>query len=767
MSVTISPSLSPAAQSFIPMLYLAWSDSVLSPSEIKIIRDKLDRFEFLSSEDRRYLHKWTDPKSAPSAKDFKRWRLWIAKHVASLDGSGKNALINMGMQIAKSGEGTDRVSSEEVRNALAELYKSLGLSDSSVEGFLQGLHVPVIPDETRIYGIDVSATKELLDGDYGELKDRIRRLLQDPEFAIRHYNDKEVHRQKVLEQLKKLAVQGLSAYSFPEKYGGYEQNGAHIAVFEMLGYADLSLAIKFGVQFGLFGGAVYMLGTEKHHKKYVEALHKAELLGCFAMTETGHGSNVKNLETTATYNQTGKILTIHSPNHQSGKEYIGNAMHSELAVVFAQLIVNQKNHGVHAVVVPLRNKNGDLLPGIKVEDNGYKMGLNGVDNGRIWFDKVEVPVDNLLNKYGDINAEGKYTSPIQNPSKRFFTMLGALVVGRICVGLLGLNAAKVALTIAVKYGNKRRQFAPSDGQPETIIMDYPSHQKRLLPLLARNYAYYFALSDLAAQYATADASQMREIETFAAGLKAKATWYATECIQTCREACGGKGYLTENRFAALKADSDIFTTFEGDNTVLMQLVAKGLMTEFKQNFHDDGYRAVLRILLTKVQHETYENNPLFTRNTDSSHLLDSNFHFHALKYRKKKTLIALSERMRTYLKRGVDPYQAFLKVQNHMIDLAHAYIDLTALKSFHNHLEKVEDETTKEGLTRLAALYALETIQENKGWYLETDYLTGTKTKAIRRVINKLYTDIRPYAELLTDAFAIPDELIAAEIIDN
>jgi len=401
---------------------------------------------------------------------------------------------------------------------------------------------------------------------------------------------------------------------------------------------------------------------------------------------------------------------------------------------------------------------------IKVEDCGQKLGLNGVDNGRIWFDNVKVPVDNLLDKFGGINSAGEYESPISNPSKRFFITLGALVVGRICVGMLGINASKVALTIALRYAYRRRQFASKAGQQETLIIDYPTHQKRLFPLLAKTYGYSFALSDLGDKYVNAREDEGREIETLAAGLKSKATWHATKAIQTCREACGGKGYLFENRFARLKADTDIFTTFEGDNTVLMQLVAKGLMTEFKQSFHNDGYRAVVRFLFTKAKHDAYELNPIFGRNTNTQHLLDSDFHFHAFNYRKRKTLITLSERMQKYMKRGNEAHNVFLRVQNHMMDLADAYIDQIVLKSFYKRVDDCNDPDTKRVLSTLVHIYALETILDNKGWYLEADYMEGSKTKAIRRLITKLYSEIKPEALGLLDAFAIPDELVKAPI---
>lgn len=766
---TQATQLSNGILSILPLIYVGWSDSVLSPSEMSQIQNKITEMSHLTDEDKDYLNKCMDPVKPPTDQEFKFWGKEIKRAAKDLNEGQKYSLVDMGMMIAQAGaqrQATDLADNPQTKAALLELKDSLGLTQESEAILMKKLQAPTEGDKQQYNepSFDPKQLKAVLDGEEMKVRDRVRKLLRDPAFAIVEDRQKEAYRNRIKYQLKQLSRQGLSAYAFPKKYGGVEKNGEHIAVFEMLGYGDLSLAIKFGVQVGLFGGAVFQLGTEVHHEKYVEKLHKAELLGCFAMTETGHGSNVKDLETTATYNHSDKTITVHSPTYSAGKEYIGNAMHSTMAAVFAQLIVEGENHGVHAILVPLRDDQHNELPGIKVEDCGYKMGLNGVDNGRIWFDQVKVPVENLLNKYGGIDENGSYVSSISNPSKRFFTTLGALVVGRICVGMLGLNASKVSLNIALNYAYRRRQFSVKGQEKETLLIDYPTHQSRLFPLLAKTYAYYLASKDLAHKYCNADEHEMREVETLAAGLKAISTWHTTETIQTCRETCGGKGYLFENRFTSLKADTDIFTTFEGDNTVLMQLVAKGCLTEYKQSFHDDGYRAVMRFLLTKAKHEALEYNPLFTRNTDSEHLLDSRFHFHAFKYRHKKILISLGERMQKYIKRGMDSHQTFLKVQQHMIDLAKAFIAEVTLVSFQKHINECKDKPTQKVLQTLAQLYALDSIYEDRGWFLESDYMDGSKSKAIRRQITKIYQDIKPNALALVDAFAIPEELLVAPI---
>src|SRR3546814_9701907 len=136
-----------------------------------------------------------------------------------------------------------------------------------------------------------------------------------------------------------------------------------------------------------------------------------------------------------------------------------------MAVVFAQLEIDGKSEGVHAFVVPIRI-DGEPAPGVRIEDSGLKMGLNGVDNGRLWFDGVRIPRTSLLNRFADVTPEGVYESPIESPGRRFFTMLGTLVLGRVCIGAAGNSAAKMALTIAIKYADRRRQFESADGEPE-------------------------------------------------------------------------------------------------------------------------------------------------------------------------------------------------------------------------------------------------------------------------------------------------------------
>lgn len=285
------------------------------------------------------------------------------------------------------------------------------------------------------------------------------------------------------------------------------------------------------MQWGLFGGAVENLGTKRHHDKYVSDIISLDLLGCFAMTETGHGSNVQALETTATYDPQTQEFIIDSPTPSARKDYIGGAaQHARVAAVFAQLITagpgqEPESHGVHCFVVPIRDDNGDDLPGVTTSDCGYKGGLAGVDNGRILFDHVRIPAENLLNRYADVEADGTYRSPIENPNRRFFTMLGTLIRGRVSVAATAGAAGRKALALATKYGTVRKQFEAPGADDEITVLDYLGHQRKLLPLIAKSYAITCTQNELVAELHEvqsaapddSDAGRQRQLESSAAG----------------------------------------------------------------------------------------------------------------------------------------------------------------------------------------------------------------------------------------------------------
>jgi acyl-CoA oxidase len=638
--------------------------------------------------------------------------------------------------------------------------------------------------------VDPKVLQEVLDGRWAHVRRDARENLHDPDFLPVYGESMQEARERVTRAAKKLAESGRVGFGFPKEYGGDDDSGGSVSAIEMLAFGDLSLMVKAGVQWGLFGGALQLLGTRKHHDQYLRDVMSFDLPGCFAMTETGHGSDVQQLRTTCTYDPATQCFDLHTPHQAARKDYIGNAAKDgRMAVVFAQLITQGKNHGVHAWLVPIRDEQGNPMPGVTIGDDGPKAGLNGVDNGRLTFDHVQVPRDMLLDRYGQVAADGTYTSSIENETRRFFTMLGTLVRGRVSVGGAAASATQLALDIAVRYGDVRRQFAAPGEEREIVVNDYLVHQRKLLPALAKTYALRFAQNELVEtmhDVQTAvhvhgqliDEPAQRELESRAAGLKVAQTWHATQTIQMCREACGGAGYLQENRLPHLKADTDVFTTFEGDNTVLLQLVAKGLLTGYRDTFGSlDGWGRIgfIADMVRETVLERTAARALIARlvdavpgRDDEVPMLDRGWQLKMFEFREKHALEGAIRRLRRNSTiEGMAPFDMFNDVQDHVLTTAQTHIDRIVLEAFVAGVDKTTDPAAKQLLDTLCDLYALSTIEADKAWFLEHGRLTPARAKLLTATVNQLLKDLRPHLRTLVDAFGIPAEWKATQILEE
>ncbi len=626
--------------------------------------------------------------------------------------------------------------------------------------------------------------RKALDGEYAQERARARatfpseNMHRDPELDIA------ASRKWTLERLLALDAHGFGHAGVPDGPNAISDPLTAVLAFETLSYGDLSVTIKSGVQFGLFGGAVTNLGTDWHHETYLPAITDMSLLGGFAMTELGHGSDVASLETTITYIPETDEYEVHSSTPGATKAYIGNAaLDGTMAAVFGQLIVDGKGHGVHVALVPLRDDEGNDLPGVTTGDHGHKGGLLGVDNGTIRFDHVRVPRRMLLNRYGGVNDDGVYESPIENPNRRFFTMLGTLVRGRVCVGGGGAITARRALSIAVRHGLRRRQF-PAAGRPDgVLLMDYLVHQKRLLPRVARAYALGFAqnrlidgLVKVQGPHESTEADQ-RNLETHAAGLKAVSTWFANDTVQEAREACGGSGYMSENMLTEMRGDVDIFATFEGDNTVLMQLVTKALLTDYRKEWGEldrsGVVQATARVAGESVMEATSANLILerladaVRRKPEETTLVDRRWHALMFDERKRHSLESLAMRMRAVAKTKDDQFEAFNALGDHVQFVARAYMEEWILDAFVDGLDALEDSEERDVLSKVGDLFALGSIHDSRAWFMEHNRISSARSKAIGAQINELCRELRPHALSLVEGLGVPESWLGAAILKD
>ncbi|GAA3886905.1 acyl-CoA dehydrogenase [Leifsonia kafniensis] len=630
--------------------------------------------------------------------------------------------------------------------------------------------------------VDLEQLGRALLGTWADVRLAARKLTAQPELQRIEGQSMAEHRARVREQMQILADNGHVLRAFPTSLGGHDDHGGNIAGFEELVTADPSLQIKGGVQWGLFGAAVLHLGTQKHHDALLPDIMSLKVPGAFAMTEIGHGSDVASIGTTATYDPETEEFVIHTPFKAAWKEYLGNAANDGIAaVVFAQLITQGVNHGVHAFYTPIRDENGDFLPGIGGEDDGLKGGLNGIDNGRLHFTNVRIPRENLLNRYGDVAFDGTYTSSIGSPGRRFFTMLGTLVQGRVSLDGSAVAASALGLTIAITYAGQRRQFTAGSDTDEEVILDYQRHQRRLLPRLATTYAATFAHDEFLVKFdevfsGKADTDDDRQdLETLAAALKPLSTWHALDTLQEAREACGGAGFIAANRLVGLRADLDVYATFEGDNNVLLQLVAKRLLTDYSKQFAKADAGALARYVVKTAADRAYNGTGLHRLTQNVVDLGSTARSVGALRETALQREL-LTDRVESMIATAAGVLRPASKLpkkqaadlfnsqQNELIEAARAHGELLQWEAFTRAVDSTTDAGTKQVLTWLRDLFGLGLIEKHLSWYLINGRLSAQRAAAITAYIDRLIARIRPHAQDLVDAFGYTQDHLRAPI---
>ena len=631
--------------------------------------------------------------------------------------------------------------------------------------------------------LDVAEVGEKILGRWAEIRRHTRSVIEDKELFTPAGASMEKHREWALKSLRTLVKENATQYGFPVELGGQRNPGGSLSSFEELILGDASLQIKFGVQWGLFGSAILNLGTDYHHKTFLPGVTRLDTPGCFAMTETGHGSDVASIGTTATYDPATQEFVVNTPDRHSYKDYIGNAaLHGEAAVVFAQLYTEGENQGVHAFYVPLR-KRGKLLPGVGAEDDGLKGGLNGIDNGRLYFNRVRIPRANLLNRYADVEPDGTYTSSIENKGRRFFTQLGALVQGRVSLTGAVTNAQKLALDIAVRYSLARKQFHGSDGE-ETTLLDYGRHQRRLIPLIALTYAQIFTHQEMLNQYHAVftgenDTDESRsDLETVSAAAKALSSWYSLNTVQECREACGGQGFMAEHRLTGLRADLDVYVTFEGDNNVMLQLVAKRLLGDYAKAFKSPDFGTLAQYVAGQFGEATINRGGLrglaqnivdFGSTARSVGYVKDEEHQHQLLTDRVHTMVAnIANKLKAAGSDKAKQAELFNRHQNDLIKAAKAHAELIMWEAFTSALKTIKDADSLKILTWLRDLYGFTLLEDNLDWYLINGRLSAARAEAITEYIDtRLLPRLKPHAESLVDAFELSPGLVRTTLAQD
>ena len=543
-----------------------------------------------------------------------------------------------------------------------------------------------------------------------------------------------------------------------------EQDAPNFETFQdrlnLIALIDPQLGTRVGVHLGLFLSAIRGNGTEEQFNYWAferGAIYIRDIYGCFSMTEIAHGSNVAALQTTAEYDLENDEFIITTPHIGATKWWIGGAAHSAThTVVFARLIVKGKDYGVKTFVVPLRDANHDLYPGVAIGDIGEKMGRDGIDNGWIQFSGVRIPREYLLSKFTKVSREGEVEEP---PLEQL--AYGALLGGRVTMVTDSFRTGERFITIALRYAVGRRQFTVKGQTVENQLINYPLHQKRLLPYLAWVYGMSVASAQIQKDYKailqglddgvkSGDFSilsraidDLKGLFADSASLKSTCTWLTADLIDEARQSCGGHGYSAYAGFGKGYADHVVQCTWEGDNNILAQNSGR-ITIQRVMAFLKNGKAVGNYSFLEKAQQEGFVvEDEKGLRDLDSL-----NAALQSVIFRLAKHGIATQEANGTNWDLSATEKRSLSKLY-----AAEYILDKWIAKIKNDgHSEEV-----KAQLTTLATLFAYSNIEKFGIYFLQHDILSKAVYGALERESYSILAKTRESVIGFTDSFKLSD----------
>ncbi|KAI9723461.1 MAG: fatty-acyl coenzyme A oxidase [Chrysothrix sp. TS-e1954] len=522
-------------------------------------------------------------------------------------------------------------------------------------------------------------------------------------------------------------------------------------------------------------------GTPEQHELFLRKAENYEIIGCYAQTELGHGSNVRGLETTAVWNAGDRTFTLNSPHLTASKWWIGTmGRTANYAVVMAQLIIEGKGYGPHPFVLQIRDlKTHEPLEDIFVGDLGPKFGFNTMDNGYLLMNNVKIPHANMLAKFSSVDLKTNTYHRPASPSLIYGTLT---YVRSHIVSEAGMVLAR-GVTIAIRYCAVRRQFqdrdAPDWQKGEEQVLNYKMVQIRLLTLLAATYALHFTGKSMMSQYEqsqsqaqmpAADAAGARDadknrgagpeethsgsdlladLHATSCGLKALGSTIAAEGLEVARRACGGHGYSSFAAIGPFYADYLPTTTWEGDNFMLTQQVARYLLKSARSVLAGEEPSNSTTQMLAHFWHRQDMGAAFDILGSDSD--IVAAFAWRAASL----TFDALKRR--DELKKGWND----LLVDFQRLSKAHS--QYLIVSNFHQTLQSPSTQsslgqTGLDVLTRLFRLWALHTLEQEASEFYSSSAVTVRQIQLARsNAVMALLGEIRPHAVALVDSWDFPD----------
>lgn len=517
------------------------------------------------------------------------------------------------------------------------------------------------------------------------------------------------------------------------------------------------------LHYEMFITTVREQGSDDQRAYWMPKIENWEIIGAYAQSELGHGSNVRGLECEARWIQKTKQFVLHSPTLTASKWWNGSLGRTgNHAIVVAQLLLpdasgDYKSYGPHPFIVQIRDmKTHKPLDGIVVGDIGPKIGYKSMDNCYCLFKDHVIPHSAMLSRYSKVDPEtGRYSKP-ENPA----VVYGSLTAVRANIVMHARLILARAVTVAVRYTSIRRQFQDRDAtgkQVEMAVIDYPTVQIRILPLLATTFALHYtgqAMQDLYARtrsdIESGDFSTLAELHSTSSGLKSLCTELAANGTETCRRALGGHGFSEASGLVQLKNDYLSKPTVEGDNWMITQQCSSYLIKQMTaaiahtSSTSKEPFQQSCRVYLSSRPH--HQPLPI---------LSDDNAIVQAFE-RRSLHLTHQAYTLRVVQKRPWNSLMILLRKQS----IAHSQWLLVS--NFHHALQNDASlsDPLKNILRLLFRLFALYTIDEYAREFARSQAVSDANLDRLTDVVQELMGKIRPHAVSLVDAWAVPDYLL-------
>jgi acyl-CoA oxidase len=597
----------------------------------------------------------------------------------------------------------------------------------------------------------------LLDGGAQRTEERHSResfFLEDPELQSKVPLEYLSHKEKYEEAVRKACIIFRKVQELQSQGRGGMDNFREI-LGGQLGSAILKDGNPLTLHYVMFIPTLMGQGTIEQQAEWIQKAWNCDIIGTYAQTELGHGTFIRGLETTATYDASKEEFVLHSPTLTSYKWWPGGLGHSaNYAVVLAQLYTKGKCYGIHPFIVQLRDEEThEPLSGIKIGEIGCKLGMNSTNNGYLGFDRVRIPRTNMLMKNSQVLSDGTY---VKSPSSKL--TYGTMIFVRVVIVQDAAHYLRKAVTIATRYSAVRHQSQIKPDQPEPQIIDFVSQQYKLFPHIATYFAFQYSgtwlwdvYNNVTSELEAGQLESLPELHAVACCLKAVSSADAAQGVEICRLACGGHGYMTSSNLPSTYGLVTAMCTYEGENTVLFLQTARFLVKSWQNRNNLQKFTTV-----RYLGNDLNRNRP-FERSVE--------WIIYALQQTAARKIELASRHINERMSKGKAYEDAWNETSIELVAAAEAHCRSFIVETFYNTVNNLNvSKELKVVLVQLLNLYGVYTALRLTGDLLRFTTITGNDIETLQAWLEELLALIRPNAIGIVDSFDIRDEVLGSTL---